>query len=151
MSVSRRSLFGRLAAAASGAMAGTAAVRPAKAAEDAPLKVIYHLADFEKAAFVLGNIRHHIAGAGGPDKITIALVVHGGGLRAFHSAGANLDISARVAEFFVSGVAFHACGHTMKGQNVTLANLLPGFAAAEKGGVTLIAELQAKGYLYIRP
>ena len=105
MSVSRRSLFGRLAAAASGAMAGTAAVRPAKAAEDAPLKVIYHLADFEKAAFVLGNIRHHLDGAGGPDKITIALVVHGGGLRAFHSAGANLEVSARVAEFFEIGRA----------------------------------------------
>ena len=150
MSVSRRTLFGRVAAAA-GAIGVTSAPRLAQAAEGGPMKIVYHLADFDKAGFVLGNIRHHIDGAGGPDKVTIALVVHGAALRAFHSAGANLDVSARVAEFSVSGVSFHACIHTMQGQNVTLANLLPGFAVAEKGGVVLIAQLQTQGYLYIRP
>jgi intracellular sulfur oxidation DsrE/DsrF family protein len=29
--------------------------------------------------------------------------------------------------------------------------LLPGFIAADRGGVTRIAELQSQGYLYLRP
>ncbi len=33
----------------------------------------------------------------------------------------------------------------------TLDDLQPGFLLAEKGGVTLIADLQAQGYAYIRP
>jgi intracellular sulfur oxidation DsrE/DsrF family protein len=44
-----------------------------------------------------------------------------------------------------------ACGNTMKSQNITLADLLPGFASADKGGVVRIAELQSQGYLYLRP
>jgi intracellular sulfur oxidation DsrE/DsrF family protein len=39
----------------------------------------------------------------------------------------------------------------MKSQNVTLKDLLPGFVAAARGGVVRIAELQAPGYLYLRP
>jgi intracellular sulfur oxidation DsrE/DsrF family protein len=39
----------------------------------------------------------------------------------------------------------------MRGQNVTLKDLLPGFSIAERGGVVLIAELQAQGYAYLRP
>jgi intracellular sulfur oxidation DsrE/DsrF family protein len=44
-----------------------------------------------------------------------------------------------------------ACGNTMKSQHVTLNDLLPGFVSADKGGVVRIAELQAAGYLYLRP
>jgi len=39
----------------------------------------------------------------------------------------------------------------MKSQNVGLRDLLPGFVAAERGGVVRIAELQSQGYLYLRP
>jgi uncharacterized protein len=39
----------------------------------------------------------------------------------------------------------------MKSQNVALKDLLPGFIAAERGGVVRIAELQSQGYLYLRP
>ena len=35
-------------------------------------KVVYHLADLDKVDFVLGNIRNHFNGMGGPDKVTIA-------------------------------------------------------------------------------
>ena len=45
----------------------------------------------------------------------------------------------------------NACGNTMRGQNVALKDLLPGFAVAERGGVVLIADLQAQGYVYLRP
>jgi uncharacterized protein len=39
----------------------------------------------------------------------------------------------------------------MHAQKITLADLLPGFVTAEKGGVVRIAELQLQGYLYLRP
>ena len=127
----------------------------AKAATGAPasnkLKVVYHLSDTEKVNFVLGNIQNHIEGVGGADHVTIALVVHGPALKAFHWSQANPDISKRVGDFSKDGVELAACGNTMKAQNVTLTDLLPGFVSAEKGGVVRLAELQSQGYLYLRP
>lgn len=115
------------------------------------LKVVYHLSDLDRVSFVLGNIQNHLDGAGGPDKVTIALVVHGPALRAFHATSASPDLSRRVAQFSGAGLELAACGNTMKSQNVVLTDLLPGFVSADKGGVVRIAELQSHGYLYIRP
>jgi uncharacterized protein len=131
-----------------------AASRTDAASEVAPsakLKVIYHLNDLDKVSFVLGNIQNHLDGVGGPDHVTIALVVHGQALRAFHSASANPDLSKRVGQFSKAGLELAACGNTMKSQNVALKDLLPGFIADERGGVVRIAELQSQGYLYLRP
>ena len=77
-------------------------------------------------------------------------MVHGQALRAFHSASANPDLSKRVGQFSKAGLELAVCGNTMKSQNVTLKDLLPGFVAAERGGVVRIAELQSQGYLYLR-
>ena len=127
----------------------------AQAATDASagkkLKVVYHLSDAEKVNFVLGNIQNHIDGVGGPEHVTLALVIHGPALKAFHTAQANPDLSKRVSEFSKDGVELAACGNTMKAQNVTLRELLPGFVSAERGGVVRLAELQSQGYLYLRP
>ena len=54
----------------------------AEAATPDQSKVAYHLSDLDKVDFVLGNIRNHYNGMGGPDKVTIALVVHGPALKA---------------------------------------------------------------------
>lgn len=130
-------------------------VSSAKAATEAgagnKLKVVYHLSDAEKVNFVLGNIQNHIDGVGGPEHVTIALVIHGPALKAFHATQANPEISKRVGEFSKDGVELAACGNTMKAQNVKLTDLLPGFVNAEKGGVVRLAELQSQGYLYLRP
>ena len=40
-------------------------------------KVVYHLNELDKVSFVLGNIDNHYEGAGGADKVSIVLVVHG--------------------------------------------------------------------------
>ena len=146
----RRILWGAFSAlgaafAASRASAATGAEPQGK------LKVVYHLNDLDKVNFVVGNIQNHLDGVGGPDNVTIALVVHGQALRAFHSASANPDLTRRVGQFFKIGLELAACGNTMKSQNVTLKDLLPGFISADKGGVVRIAELQSQGYLYIRP
>jgi len=130
---------------ASSARAATDSLAPAKQ------KVVYHLSDLEKVSFVIGNIQNHLDGVGGPDHVTIALVVHGPALKAFHSKEANPDLPRHVQQYSKAGLELAACGNTMRAQNVTLAELLPGFVSADKGGVVRLAELQSQGYLYLRP
>ena len=118
---------------------------------NAKLKVVYHLNDLDKVNFVLNNIQNHFDGVGGPDNVTIALVIYGQALKAFHASSANPEITKRVGQFSKAGVELAVCGNTMKSQNVTVQDLLPGFVAVEQGGVVRIAELQSQGYLYLRP
>jgi intracellular sulfur oxidation DsrE/DsrF family protein len=134
--------------------AAFAASRAGAAGEAAPpgkLKVVYHLNDLDKVSFVLGNIQNHLDGVGGPDNVTIALVVHGQALRAFHASAANPDMTKHIGQFSKAGLELAVCGNTMRAQKVGLADLLPGFVVAEQGGVVRIAELQSQGYLYLRP
>ncbi len=136
---------------ASAIMPMAAFVAPARAAIADAAKVVYHLADLGKVGFVLGNIRNHFDGMGGAEHVTIVLVVHGPALKAFHGDGATPAISHDVEELRKAGLGLNACIHTMAGQHVTLKDLLPGFAVAEKGGVVKLAQLQAQGYAYLRP
>jgi hypothetical protein len=148
----RRNIFGSAIAAATGILLarGASPARAETGTAGAP-KVAYHLADLEKVAFVLGNIRNHIAGMGGPDKVRIALVVHGPALKAFRANTPNLAVKSDTNDARAAGVELHACGHTMEAQKLTLGDLMPGFVVAEKGGVVKLAELQAQGWLYLRP
>jgi len=146
----RRNMLTAVLAGVGGLFAATTATRNAHAAPD-KAKVVYHLSDLDKVSFVLGNIRNHFDGMGGPDKVTIALVVHGPALKAFNAAGASPDVARRVGEFGKAGLELNACGNTMKGMKITLKDLLPGFIVAERGGVVRIAELQSMGYVYLRP
>ena len=148
----RRSLFASVFAGF-GAVFGPVLASRAEAGPIAPdrAKVVYHLSDLDKVNFVLGNIKNHFDGMGGPDKVTIALVVHGPALKAFHSASANSDLSKRLGGFAKDGLELMACGRTMEAQNITSSDLLPGFVVADKGGVVRIAELQSQGYVYLKP
>jgi intracellular sulfur oxidation DsrE/DsrF family protein len=142
---------GGLMAAAAGATRGRAEAMGATRAAPDKSKVVYHLSDLDKVSFVLGNIRNHFGGMGGPDKVTIALVVHGPALKAFHAASAPPDLARRIRQFAKTGLELNACANTMKAQNVELKDLLPGFIKAARGGVVRIAELQSLGYVYLRP
>jgi intracellular sulfur oxidation DsrE/DsrF family protein len=146
----RNMLWGAVSAIGAAFAASRAGAAPEPAAP-ARLKVAYHLNDLDKVNFVLGNIQNHLDGVGGPDHVTIALVVHGQALKAFHAASANPDLSRRVGHFSQAGLELAACGNAMKSQNVGLKDLLPGFISADKGGVVRLAELQSQGYLYLRP
>ena len=141
--------------AAASAFGAVFAASRASAATEAPatkkLKVVYHLSDHDKAGFVVGNIQNHLDGVGGPDNVTIALVIHGQALRAFHASAANPDMTKHIGQFSKAGLELAVCGNTMRAQKVGLADLLPGFVVAEQGGVVRIAELQSQGYLYLRP
>jgi intracellular sulfur oxidation DsrE/DsrF family protein len=146
----RRSiLWGTLSAI--GAAFAASRANAATAAPPQKLKVVYHLNDLDKVNFVIGNIQNHLDGVGGPDNVTIALVVHGQALKAFHSAAANPVLAKRVGQFTRSGIELAACRNTMKSQNIGLKDLLPGFVAAERGGVVRLAELHSQSYLYLGP
>ena len=150
----RRNMLLRAVAAFGAAFAAScagAAESPAQDKSQDKLKVVYHLSDFDKVPFVIGNIQNHFDGVGGPDHVTIALVVHGPALRAFQSAQATPDLAQHVGRLSKAGLELAACGNTMRSQKIGLADLLPGFVSAEKGGVVRIAELQSQGYLYLRP
>lgn len=149
--MNRRNILWSAVSALGAAFGASRAQAATEAGTGSKLKVVYHLSDAEKVNFVLGNIQNHIDGVGGPEHVTIALVIHGPALKAFHLAQANPDVSKRLSDFSKDGVELAACGNTMKAQNVTLTDLLPGFVSAEKGGVVRIAELQSRGYLYLRP
>jgi uncharacterized protein len=114
-------------------------------------KVVYGLSDLEKVEFAFGNINNHYKGMGGPEHVTIALVVNGPALKAFHFANATPEVTQRTAEMVKMGLELDACINSMRAQEVTLKDLLPGFIIAEKGGVVRVAELQSQGYCYIRP
>ena len=146
----RRNMLTAALAGIGGLFAAATATRNAQAVPDKP-KVVYHLSDLDKVAFVLGNIRNHFDGMGGPDKVTIALVVHGPALKAFQNSSSSPDMAQRVSQFAKNGLELAACGNTMKAQHITLKDLLPGFVEAERGGVVRIAELQTQGYAYLRP
>ena len=147
----RRNILWGLASALGGAFAAGKATAATEKPAPAKLKVVYHLNDLDKVSFVLNNIQNHFDGVGGPDNVTIALVIYGQALKAFHASSANPDITKRVGQFSKAGVELAVCGNTMKSQNVTVQDLLPGFVAVEQGGVVRIAELQSQGYLYLRP
>jgi intracellular sulfur oxidation DsrE/DsrF family protein len=126
------------------------ALRQARAADDADVsKVVYHLSNADQASFVLGNIHNHYEGTAG--KAMIALVVHGPALAAFKTRSASAVVSADFAGLQKRGLAAHACANTMRGMDLSLTDLLPGFVVAEKGGVVKLAELQHEGYAYLRP
>ncbi|MGC2780994.1 MAG: hypothetical protein WA418_35695 [Bradyrhizobium sp.] len=146
----RRNLLGGVFSALGAVLASSRARSAERSKPDDRLKVVYHLNEIDKVGFVLGNIQNHYDGVGGPDQVTIALVVHGPALRAF-AAGAAQDVKTRVGHFARTGLQLAACGNTMKAQNLTLNDLLPGFVVADRGGVVRIAELQSIGYLYLRP
>lgn len=147
----RRSLLWSAISGAGAVLAASRAKADNAAPASARLKVVYHLSDLEKVNFVLGNIQNHIDGVGGPENVTLAMVVHGPALKAFHRTQANPEISKRIVDFSGDGVELAACGNTMKAQNITLGDLLPGFVGADQGGVVRLAQLQSQGYLYLRP
>ena len=146
--VHRRSLFASVLAGVGAFLATRAQAAPVTPDR---AKVVYHLCDLDKVHLVLGNIKNHYDGMGGPDWVTIALVVHGPALKSFYASSASPDVSKRVDGFAKDGLALTACGNTMKAQDITLKDLLPGFVEADKGGVVRIAELQSQGYVYLKP
>jgi intracellular sulfur oxidation DsrE/DsrF family protein len=117
-------------------------------------RVVYHLSEagVDKARFVLGNIHNTITGVGGPGHVeAIELVVHGPALKTFVVASMDPQLKAMLSELQGLGLAFGACGNTMKAFSLTLGELPQGAQPLPQGGVVRILELLEQGYVYLRP
>lgn len=123
----------------------------ALAAEGDKLKVVYHVSEEDKVPFVLNNIQNHIDGVGGPDNIEVVLVAHGPAVKALNDIEAVDRVRGNVSKLQEQGVEVAICANTLEVIDMDRDELLPGLVIAEQGGVTRIAELQAQGYLYLRP
>lgn len=133
-----------------------AAVVQASHLKDQPKKhkVVYHLSETgaDKARFVLGNIQNNIEGVGGWQNIeSIELVVHGPALKSFVTKTMDPDVKKALERLQGQGLAFGACGNTMKAFHITLDELPAGAHHLTQGGVVRIMELEEQGYAYIRP
>ena len=114
-------------------------------------KVVYHLSDPDRARFTLGNIQNHVDGVGGWQNIeAIELVVHGPALTVF-AEGRDAGVRQALEKLQAQGLAFGACGNTMKAFNISKEQLPGGARLLPQGGVVRIMELQEQGYSYIRP
>lgn len=123
--------------------------RPALAAEKQ--NVVYHLADEDKVAFVLNNMRNHIEGVGGPQNVKLVLVMHGQVVKAFSDIDAVDKVRSSVKALQADGVEVDVCANSLKVNKLAMSDMLPGLVEASAGGVVRIAELQSQGYVYIRP
>jgi intracellular sulfur oxidation DsrE/DsrF family protein len=142
-------MFRRAFLKTAGLLAATGAAGPALAA-GSDNKVVYHLSDRERVLFVLGNIENHFK-AFAPGEVTITLVVHGEPLGAFRKIAENERFTERLHGLVEKSLTPFACVNTMEWLKIVLADLPQGFQVADKGGVVKLAELQQKGYAYIRP
>jgi len=135
-----------LAAAAAATSASHVPAQPRKH------KVVSHLSEagVDKARFVLRNVQNTIEGVGGPANVeAIELVVHGPALKTFVTATIDPELKTMLTE--LQGLAFGACGNTMKGMNLTLEQLPKGAHHLPQGGVVRLMELVEQGYVYLRP
>ena len=117
-------------------------------------RIVYQLDDpgVDKARFVLNNIQNHVKGVGGFQNIeALELVVFGPALRHFLAKDLDPEVRQMLDGLQAQGLAFGACGNTMKGLNVSLEQLARGARALPQGGVVRVMELQEQGFAYIRP
>jgi intracellular sulfur oxidation DsrE/DsrF family protein len=117
-------------------------------------KIVYQLDDagLDRAKFVLGNMRNHIAGVGGWQNIeALELVVFGPALKGFAKDGIDPALKQALEQLQMQGVTFGACGNTMKNYSITADQLPEKSLILPQGGVVRLMELQEAGYTYIRP
>jgi intracellular sulfur oxidation DsrE/DsrF family protein len=138
------------------AIIGSAGSSPASHLDESPRRhrIVYQLDEpgADRARFVLGNIRNHIAGVGGTQNIeALELVVFGPALKTFVTDGMDPGVRQALEGLQAQGLTFGACGNTMKSFAITLEQLPRGAQALPQGGVVRLMELQERGYAYIRP
>jgi intracellular sulfur oxidation DsrE/DsrF family protein len=117
-------------------------------------RILYQLDDagLDKAKFVLGNIRNHVAGVGGWQNIdAVELVVFGPALKSFVKDSIDPALKQSLEALQGQGMTFGACGNTMKNFTITAEQLPVKSLILPQGGVVRIMELQEAGYIYIRP
>ncbi len=129
-----------------------AATAPTKAANTAPIKVVYHVSEnLEQAANALRNARNQISV---DPTVKIAMVTHAGGVD-FLLDGAkdknNALFAPTVEELKRMGVEFKVCQITLQRRNIDPKRVIDE-ATMVPSGVAEVSRLQAReGYVYVKP
>ena len=149
----RRAVRAAIAAIAVMLIASAAAHATHGAGSPAKHRIAYQLSDpgVDRAKFVLGNIRNHIAGVGADRIEAIELIVFGPALKTFVIADLDPGVRLTLEQLQTQGLSFGVCGNTMKNLNIALAELPEGSRPLPQGGVVRLMEVQEQGYAVIRP
>lgn len=148
MSITRRNhLCGLLAALASLTLAA-----PVSAAEDASLKVVYHVSEgVQQASRAIGNIRNHL---NAEPKTKIVVVTHGPGIDFLLDGAENAagqPFSGAIGELAGRGVEFRVCNNTLMSRKLSTDRVVME-AKVVPSGVAEVAKLQAReGFVYLKP
>ncbi|MDC7787252.1 DsrE family protein [Rhodoplanes sp. TEM] len=170
MTASRRNFMGRLAL---GAAASVAAAAPARAAptaldfaalsKDTDVACVYHCDFGDQARFgqMLNNIANHLSVYDfDPMRLKIVVVAHGPGLKFFlgelagtpwASQTVDPELYARFTGLSKYGVEAYLCRITFERLKIDPAKARgDGFLKLVPSGVATVAELQSKGYSYLK-
>ena len=115
-------------------------------------KVVYHINDLQSANGALRNVKNHL-NALGDENVEIIVVTHSSG--AFAMVDGTKDAKGNSFEEAIQtlsnrGVKFDICANTIRGKKIDK-NKINLNAKIVPSGVAEVAELQQKGYLYVKP
>jgi intracellular sulfur oxidation DsrE/DsrF family protein len=146
-SASRRTAAKTLVLAAAGVAASAAAGASNAAPANARYKAVFQVSDADPAKWklTLNNMRNAQAELGA-DNVVIELVAFGPGIGILK---ADAEVAPRVGEAAQAGIAVLACENTIRGMQLTRAQLHPQ-AGSVPSGVAHLIRRQNEGYAYIR-
>ncbi len=115
-------------------------------------KVVYHVNNLQTAYGALRNVKNHL-NALGDKNIEVIVVTHSSG--AFALVDGSKDkkghaFDAQIQKLANRGVKFEICANTIRGKKINK-NKINLNAKVVPSGVAEVADLQQKGYLYIKP
>lgn len=130
------------------------------------LKVVYHISDDDphRQQNTLRNIQNHVTIVGA-DNLDLRVVLHGHGLSLllppdalpslpkFRRANATEQIQATIDGLKDQGVTFNICGSTLRSRQVDPYDHLYNVDGDDivTSGIAELAELQARGFTYLKP
>ena len=120
-------------------------------------KVVYHVDDINMAKAALRNVKNHL-NALGDENADIIVVAHSSGAFALVDGamgkkdkdGKPIDLRDQIAALANRGVKFEICANTIRGKKIPKEKINEN-ATIVPSGVAEIANLEQKGYVYLRP
>ena len=121
-------------------------------------KVVYHVNDVNKATGAFRNAKNHL-NAVGDKNVDMIIVTHSSGAFALvdgamgktnPKTGKVYNFSDQIATLANRGVRFQICANTIRGKKIDK-NKINVNAEVVPSGVAQIADLEQKGYLYVKP
>lgn len=143
-------IFASLALAATASvLTGCASMTTGQA--PAQVKAVYHVNTPEATVpAILNNVRNHM---NADPKVKIVVVTHGQGINFLLQDAKDAqgrEFSGTVSDLTGKGVEFRVCNNTLVSRNIN-ANRVVMEAKIVPSGVAEVANLQAAGYVYLKP